>query len=228
MSARELERQHDLDFSMNHRVFAEPRDERDAPGQTDAVDLIIRTVEQHAGEIVLCCIAPLTNIATALQRKPEIAKQIKAIYLMGGEIAQFRFERNVGFDYNASRIVFAAGVPITMGTWSVTRQFTINMTDDCDRMRAHSDLGAAMADAIKHWQPTQSWKPGPVMYDIFPFIHAFDPSLYTMKQQSVQIETQGEHTRGWTIPSGDRKHIEVTTAINAEAVRKLYFDTVLR
>lgn len=227
LPAKEREWLENLDNSMNHRAFAEPHDPRDAADNADAIDLITRTVEENPGEVILCCIAPLTNVAAALQRKPEIGPKIKAIALMGGEVVQHRAEHNIAFDYIASKVVFASGVPIAMGTWSITRQFTLSMNEDCARFHNHSELGAAIADAIKVWHPSQSWKPGPVMYDIFPMIWAFDRSFYTMQPMSIQIETQGEHTCGWTIAGGDRRNIEVTTAIRAEAVRELFLSTVL-
>ncbi len=98
MSAAELERQGDLATTMNHACFAEPEDPRDAPDGGDAVDLIIRTVEAHPGEVILACIAPLTNLACALRRAPGIAAKIKAIALMGGETALNRREHNIAFD----------------------------------------------------------------------------------------------------------------------------------
>ncbi|MBT6507466.1 MAG: nucleoside hydrolase, partial [Marinovum sp.] len=50
-----------------------------------AVDFIIQTLREHpSGTITLCPLGPLTNIATALTKAPDIAKKIAAIVLMGG------------------------------------------------------------------------------------------------------------------------------------------------
>ena len=116
MSEDELRSQHDLKATMNHYAFAEPEDPLDEPGDEDAVELIIRTVEENPGEIALACIAPLTNIACALRRRPEIAPKIKYIALMGGELALNRAEHNIAFDYIAADIVLNSGVPLFMGT----------------------------------------------------------------------------------------------------------------
>lgn len=224
----ELRRQHDLGHTMNHACFAEPEDPPDAPGDADAVDLIIRTVEENAGEIVLACIAPLTNIACALRRKPEIAGKIKYIAMMGGETTLNHRENNIAFDYNASEVVLTSGIPIFMGTWSVTRQFALSM-EDCALFRAHASPACqALGRAIETWHPAQSWKPGPVMYDIFPMVWAFDRSYYTTTPMPVQVETAGNHTRGMTVKGGNATNIEVTTGIQADAVRELYLNTVLR
>lgn len=213
-------------IKLNHYCFAEPEDPRDTPDATDAVDLMIRTIEAHPGELTLLCIAPLTNVATALRRKPEIAAKIKAIIMMGGEIAQLRCEHNVTFDYLASDIVFSSGIPIMMGTWSITRQFTI-MPDDVQRLRSTTgELGVTMGRAIDAWHKIQGWKPGPVMYDIFPMIHAFDPSYYTLEKTSLKIETRGDYTRGMTVYAPGGADVQVTTGIRADAVRELFWRTV--
>lgn len=226
MSEGDRQRQHDLDNCMNHRCFAMPEVEQDAVTDLDAPGLIIKTVEEHAGQIILCCIAPLTNIAIALCRKPEIAGKIKAIALMGGETALNRNEHNIAFDYNASEIVFSSGIPIVMGTWDVTRRFVITM-NECERYAQHdSALHQGLYDAIQKFHPAQSWKPGPVMYDIFPFIWAMGLDHYTLKQQSVQIETRGEFTRGMTVLRGNHTHIQVTTDMDAPAVKSLYLETI--
>jgi inosine-uridine nucleoside N-ribohydrolase len=228
MSESEKKSQHDLDNCMNHRCFAEPVNDADAAFGMDAVDLIIQTVEQYAGQIVLCCIAPLTNIATAICRKPEIAPKIKAIAMMGGETALNRVEHNVCFDYNAAEIVFNSGIPIAMGTWDVTRRFVIHK-DECTIYRQQqSPLHDALFEAIEKFLPVHHWKPGPVMYDIFPFIWAMGLDHYTLSQQSVQIETQGQHTRGMTLLRGNARHIQVTTDIDVNAAKTLYWRTVFK
>lgn len=225
-SEDEARRQYDLSISMNHYAFAEPEDSRDQPDGDDAVDLIIRTVEAHPGEIALACLAPLTNIACALRRKPEIAGKIKYIAMMGGETVLNRAEHNVTFDYMASDVVLTSGIPIIMGTWDVTRRFVLT-SEDCKLFsKSKTPLYQALGQAIELWHPAQSWKPGPVMYDIFPIIWSFDRSFYTVKQMSVRVETKGEFTRGMTVVGGDAKHIEVTTDLRAAELRELYLKTV--
>lgn len=217
--------------TMNHSCFAEPCDPRDAhdPASPDAVELIIRTVEANPGEVMLAAIAPLTNIACALQRRPDIAEMIPAIALMGGELTLPRGEHNIAHDYVAADIVLRSGIPVVMGTWDVTRRFVIG-NDDRARMAGHScETVRALAAAIAAWHPAHSWKPGAVMYDIFPIIHAMDPTgpSYTLRQTSVRVDTTGEFTRGHTVRHGTATHIHVTTDMNAPAVRELYLRTVL-
>ncbi len=224
---QELAEQHDMSRSMNHYAFALPEEAIDDPSGQDAVDLIIRTVEQNAGEIVLACIGPLTNIATALRRRPDIAGKIQYIAMMGGEMVLNRCEHNVAYDYVASDIVLTSGVPIHMGTWSVTRQFTLTMAE-CDVFRrSRSPLAIAMGKAIDVWHPGQNWKPGPVMYDLFPMVHAFDRTFYKTQPMSIRVETRGDCTRGMTVAGSNGASIHVTTEANAPGLRELFLSTVM-
>ncbi|HEV7300091.1 MAG TPA: nucleoside hydrolase [Tepidisphaeraceae bacterium] len=217
---------HDLSRAMNHYAFAEPEDTQDDPSDADGVDLIIRAVEQHPNEVVLCCIAPLTNIATALSRRPDIKGKIKRIALMGGETALNRREHNIAFDYVASRIVFESGIPISMGTWDVTRRFTLTM-EECEQLGVRgSPLTKAMADAVRRWHPAQNWKPGPVMYDLFPIVWSFDQSLYKVVPMRVQVETAGEFTRGMTVATGGPPNADVTVDADAAALKAMYLETL--
>ena len=226
LSERELDLLHDLRVSMNHLSFAEPEDHLDDPDGIDAASLIVRVVNEHPGEIVLACIAPLTNVALALRACPEIAGKIKSIVMMGGETKLNRREHNVAFDYVAADEVLRSGVPITMGTWDVTRRFVLSQ-EDCELFRSSSaPLCRSLSDAILRWHPVQSWKPGPVMYDIFPIVHAFDRSYYDTEPLGVAVETEGKHSTGMTIPCLESPNVEVTTKANVDALRNLYFSTV--
>ncbi|MCK6490687.1 MAG: nucleoside hydrolase [Planctomycetes bacterium] len=221
----ELAAQDDLARTMNHRCFAEPEDGRDAPADHDAAGLIIRTVEAHPGAVGIAAIAPLTNLATALRRRPSIAAQIPFVALMGGEVAQLRSEHNIASDPVAAQIVLSSGIPIRMGTWSVTRQVTL---DDADCRRFADDarpLHRALAAAIAAWRPAQPWKPGPVMYDLFPLVWAFAPALYRLEAMRVSVAAGPGPAAGMTIP-GAGHPLEATTAVDAAAVKRLYLETV--
>lgn len=146
---------------------------------------------------------------------------------MGGELGLQRSEHNIAFDYNAAEIVFTSGIPLALGTWSVTRKFFLSK-EDCAKFHASKDpVNQALGKAIDVWHPVHHWKPGPVMYDVFPLVWAFDKSFYTTEIRGVEIETGSPLTRGMTIHRGAIKNIEVTTAIRENELKALYLKTVL-
>ncbi|WP_318936964.1 nucleoside hydrolase [Oceanobacillus halotolerans] len=82
-----------------------------------AVDVIIEKVLCSDGDITLVPTGPLTNIAMAMIKEPNIVPKIKEIVLMGGgtfgnwtPAAEF----NIWVDAEAAKVVYESGVPIAM------------------------------------------------------------------------------------------------------------------
>jgi len=94
-----------------------------------AADFIIDQVTKYPGEISLIPVGPLTNIAMAIEKKPEIVPKIKEIVAMGGE-----FNAGVilgGFNWwvdpEAARIVCRSGTPLTIVPLDVTLETALTM-----------------------------------------------------------------------------------------------------
>ncbi len=94
---------------------------------TDGVDTLVRTVLAH-DEITIAALGPLTNIATALQRAPEIATHIAQVYMMGNAIIDngtwYLNYRAFNFkvDPEAVDIIIESDVPKTIITTGVAKQ----------------------------------------------------------------------------------------------------------
>lgn len=94
----------------------------------DAAEFIIRAAAARRGELTLVAIGALTNIARALQLEPQLSDWISDLILMGGTVYAERFpfppmlETNLNADPEASRIVFASGIPLTIVPMEVTTQ----------------------------------------------------------------------------------------------------------
>ena len=95
---------------LGYAVLPEPPG---GPSPTHAIDAILAAAREHAGELVLVATGPLTNIAAALLRDPELPRRLKRFVLMGGAfrepgnvtpVAEF----NIWHDPEAARIVFRA------------------------------------------------------------------------------------------------------------------------
>jgi len=223
LPADEAARLRDPAVAMNHACFAEPAEPADEAGG-DAVDLILGSLRESPTPLTLCCIAPLTNVACALIREPDIVSRIGRIILMGGEIALDRAEHNIAHDPVASAIVLGCGAPISMGTWDVTRRLVL---DDADCRRFADGplpLHRALADAIAAWHPAQSWKPGPVMYDLFPLVEAFAPGIYELREMAIEVPCAGEHCGRTLARPGSG--VRVSTGVDLARLRGLYVSTV--
>lgn len=94
------------------------------PAEGDAVDKIIEIVKANPNEIEIVTIGPVTNIAKAIMKAPEVMKTVKHIYAMatGGfgpgnvtPVAEF----NVYVDGEAFEIMLNAGIPITVSGFDI-------------------------------------------------------------------------------------------------------------
>ena len=98
-----------------------------AASNLSAPDLIIDILQKSNEAITIVAVGPLTNIAEALQKAPEIGSRIKEIYIMGGaleakgnvgnsgvNIQNEYAEWNIYIDPVAANIVFKSGIPIIL------------------------------------------------------------------------------------------------------------------
>src|SRR5436305_14899755 len=103
-----------------------------------AVDELIRRVDESPGELAILAQAPLTNIAAAVVRDPSFASKVKRLYVMGGGVGNITpaAEFNFYVDPEAAKIVLAAGFPLTLFTWTLTRSHGVFGHDRLGRIEA--------------------------------------------------------------------------------------------
>jgi inosine-uridine nucleoside N-ribohydrolase len=195
--------------------------------QEDGIGLMARVIRENPGQITLVAIGPLTNVAVLLRRYPEVADQLRGIAIMGGELELGRKENNIVTDPVSADVVFTSGVPLFVGTWSVTRGFVLS-PEDCARIKAAgTPLTDALSACIELWWPHKAHKAGPVMYDLAPILWSYDPSFYPSESRAIRVETRDPETTGMTLPAGGEPNAEVSVAIKADKVRELYLQTIL-
>ena len=213
-------------------VFPEPTIK---PVSEPAAELIRQVIRKYPGEVSLIPIGPMTNIATALDLDSELAGMVRRIVMMGGSLSGGNItpaaEFNVYVDPEAARIVFQSGIPITMVGLDVTRK--TSLTDEHVRVleAAKNPVSQAAAkigrNAINH-NREQGFLIGPNMHDSLAVAGFLDPSLLTLKDYYVDVETTGELTAGETLgysPSagdlkrkpGTEKQGEMTMSIRGSA-----------
>lgn len=203
----------------------------EGPVPENAIELIIELARRKPGELGLACIGPLTNIAAALQRAPDLKEKLKFIAIMGGETFLNRIEYNINCDPISAAVVFSSGVRLFVGTWDVTRRFVIDEAQCAAIRRVPTKLCAGLGRLLDLWWPCKGGKPGPVMYDIAPIIWSFAPDspYYKTERAHVAIETKGEHTFGMTVRKWDAApNVELTTDMDAAAVSKLFMETLCK
>jgi purine nucleosidase len=173
-----------------------------------AVDFIIETLMTHSsGEVTLCTLGPLTNIAKALQKEPRIAPRIKRIVAMGGGFFEGgnvtpAAEFNIYVDPHAAHIVFTSGVPITLIPLDCTHK-ALTTNKRMEKFRAMKNKsGPAMAEMMDFFERFDELKygtDGGPLHDPCVIAWMLQPELFTSRFVNVVIETESNLTMGMTV-----------------------------
>ena len=216
-------------------------------------DLIIEMVHKYPHELTLIPVGPLTNIALAVSKDPSIAYLVRDIVIMGGSISGGNVngaaEANIYNDPEAAQIVFSAGWMVTM-VGSDVGERTLMTRKHLAELQANHGPQSDFVSKLANFYLTRSEKSGysgAAMYDPLAVGTVVDPTLVTLKDMHVDVETKGEFTRGETVANrmgsnennilhGDHYEIEgviqlkpnarVCVASDAERFLNLFFSRI--
>ncbi|MCH3967094.1 MAG: nucleoside hydrolase [Atopobiaceae bacterium] len=206
-----------------------------------AVDFIIDAVKTYGTDLVYVPTGPMTNIAAAIARAPEIVGGIGRIVLMGGALTVPGnvtpwMEANISQDPDAADVLFRSGAPATMVGLDVTLQ-TLLTYQDTQRWR---DLGTAagefLADMsdfyIKAYETTAPHLGGCGLHDPLAVAVAIDPTLVTAIDANMKVDLEGP-TRGRTIVDEERlndpeKDMRVAVGVDVPRFLREFMDRVGR
>ena len=172
------------------------------------VDFIIETLRREAAHTVtLCPLGPLTNIAEAFRRAPDVAGRVQQIVLMGGayfEVGNITpaAEFNIYVDPEAADIVFRSGVPIVVMPLDVTHKVLTTRA----RVEAFRALGtevgrvcAEWSDFFERFDMEKYGSEGAPLHDPTVIAYLLAPGLFRGRHINVEIEVQSDLTRGMTV-----------------------------
>ncbi|MCB2109953.1 MAG: nucleoside hydrolase [Defluviimonas sp.] len=173
-----------------------------------AVDFLIETLRREPpGSITLVPIGPLTNIASAFTRAPDIVARVGRIVLMGGAYFEVgnvtpAAEFNIYVDPEAAEIVFRAGVPLVVVPLDVTHKALTTRS----RIEAFRALGTPVGAAVASWTDfferfdmAKYGSEGAPLHDPCTIAYILRPDLFTGRHVNVEIETSGRLTTGMTV-----------------------------
>lgn len=170
-----------------------------------AVDVLVETIRSEEG-LWLVPTGPLTNVALALRRAPDLVDRLAGISFMGGSalignhtpVAEF----NVLADPEAAAIVVGAGGRILMAGLDLTHQFTVDDQLACRLMevgtagaRMLADLVVAYLDRVE----TIRGRRRGGLHDPCAVLAVTHPDLVAHTRRRVAVELTGALTRGMTV-----------------------------
>ncbi|MGH8042037.1 MAG: nucleoside hydrolase, partial [Rudaea sp.] len=199
-----------------------------------AAQAILRMSHEHAGQLVIVAMAPLTNLALALRLDPHLPARVARLVVMGGAVTgrgntTATVEFNIGFDPEAAHIVFSAWPRIELVDWELTTRHGIAF-DTIERWLAADFVQARFFDAIS--RKTKAWSQARgrtrmLLADPLAMAVALQPALVVRAEdRHVAIELDGAHTRGTTVVDWENRHGHAPNAHIALEVDQVRFEAL--
>lgn len=173
-----------------------------------AVDFIIETLrDAPSGSVTLCALGPLTNLAMALRKAPDIGARIREIVLMGGayfEVGNITpaAEFNIYVDPHAADIVFKSGIPLVVMPLDMTHKALVTKPRN-DAFRAIGNAvgiaAAQMTEFFERFDREKYGSEGAPLHDPCVTAYLIAPQIFTGRHINVEIETMSELTLGMTV-----------------------------
>lgn len=190
-------------------------------------DLMYR-IAMEQENVQLLTVGPLTNVALALLKYPQLKTRIRRLTMMGGTTGRGNItpyaEANIGHDAVAARIVFESGIPIDMIGLNVTRQCEVK-PEELDAMGMDSDplIRQVMHDLIV-------FRNGEAMHDAVAAATLLDDRFIQWKTADADIETADPKTSGRVLltPKEGGGSFRYADSVDLAAYKRIFAGMVKR
>ncbi|KAF3706255.1 Inosine-uridine preferring nucleoside hydrolase [Channa argus] len=191
-----------------------------APGlellqKTKAARAMINIVNENPKQVTLVAVAPLTNLAVAVQLDPSFPSKLNALYIMGGNTESRGNTTSCGefnfvTDPEAAYIVLDRYTcPTYIATWefscrsslpwSFCDQYLSQKTEKAAFMKKISALSMKKAQSADYQNEVTEGQ-GFNSCDTYALAAAVNDALITVKEEvAVTVELNGAHTRGMMV-----------------------------
>ncbi len=205
------------------------------PDSRPAATFICDSINQNPGEVTLCAVAPLTNLALALRHDPQIVERVRQVVIMGGAVdtrgnVSEWAEANIWGDPHAADEVFAAPWPITLVGLDVTEK--VHCTpEDFDSLAASSPvIGGFLNEAVQFYFGFHRQRhdvDACFLHDPSAVIAITDPDMFAREAACLRVVCEGARV-GQIIrcTSETRRAAEVCLGVDQGRVRKLFLSTL--
>lgn len=199
----------------------------------NAIDELIALPGRIGEPVTLVTLGPLTNVAAALARDPELLTRYEHTVMMAGAPdlvgnVNAQGEFNVWCDPEAADIVFAAPGRKTMVGWNISRQFAVMTPDDQAHLTTLGPLGAFVHEInrVVNEYCLNSGLSGYDLPDPITAAIAIDASIATQTtEEAVHVTIDGEDDRGASVCVADsgRPKMTVVWAADTDAFKRQLF-----
>ena len=184
--------------------FDLPHTRAEVEGES-AWDAIHQYALEQKGALEIIAIGPLTNLAMAFLKYPDLPQLIKRIVIMGGSTdagnATPAAEFNIYADPEAADIVFCSGVPVHMCGLDMTMK-ALMTPNELDQIAAMGSKEAVFFRNVVQDIVGFMRRLGIIginMHDPAAVLYAADDSIFKAYPAGIRVETKGAITQGKTV-----------------------------
>ena len=206
------------------------------------VDFLIDSLRAaEPGSITVCALGPLTDIAMALVKAPDIAGRIGELVVMGGagfEIGNITpaAEFNIHADPHAAEIVLESGIPVIMIPLDVTHQVLSTPPRIAALAALGNCCGPAVAALLAAFEQTRAGKfgtRGTALHDPCVVAYLLCPALFAGREVNIAVETASPLTLGMTVVdwwgvTGRKANARFLTTVDADRLYALLTERLAR
>lgn len=204
------------------------------PVAESAAEFLCRIARENPGEIVLCPVGPMTNVADAIDLDPNFAANLKSIVFMGGTLdrrgnVSTYAEANTWHDPHALDVVLQSGADITMVGLDVTMKLIFKAEDFTEMAEINPEHGGFLRD-ISHFYLKfykSVGEAGCGFHDPMTIIAALHPELFETESTPLAVKLEGEEI-GRTYRTSGRPPVDVCLDLDAEKVKSVFIESFRR
>ena len=190
----------------------------------NAVDAIIRLAKENSGELIIIAIGAMTNVAKALQKDPSIAKDIKAIYQMGGWFTNYAPEWNIICDPEACDVVYRSNIPVYATGLDVTLQCPLDGSLLDNLRKSEDPITKTIFVWLDRWFDYFHFEKS-ILHDPLCITSLLDENVLKFSPKYVKVVLEGEKRAAMLVsetPQEGYNVINVATEVNKD----LFFDII--
>lgn len=164
-----------------------------------ATQFMIDLTKKMPGEISICAVGPLTNLAHVLKTDPDITKRVKQVVIMGGALQKRGnvtpvAEANIWNDPHAAEAVFAADWPVVIAPLDVTQKVICTPSYLASLERQSPKMGGLIANLARYYMQfyqNATGINGCIPHDVMALAYLTIPGIYMQKSVSIAVSTEG-------------------------------------
>lgn len=209
---------------------AEPQGRADA---RSAAVFIAETAAAHPGEVIICAVGPLTNLALALDHDPDLVRNVQSVVVMGGSIAWHGnvsdcAEANIWGDPDAADAVFAADWDVSMVGLDVTEKSRCEPADFEAIAESAPCIGGFLNEAVDFYfdfhLPKTEYRCC-FMHDPSAIMAITDPGFFAFEEMPLEVVTSGEEMGRTRVYEGqDRRKVKAAMGVRPDVVRQKFVE----